>query len=418
MCQPKAPPPPDYVGAAQAQGVANKDAAIATSSLSNPNINGPYGSQSVTYAPTGPNGEQQPTVNQTLTPEAQATLEAQQRVQHSLANLGQQGVGTAQQVLGSAFNPNLPDLQTSLPNVGQARTDSGYNGQANGTLDTSGVAKMPVNAGTTGQAALLARLQPQMDQRDKALRQTLANQGLVPGGEAYTNAMRDNNNANNDLYSQAALQGIGLDMGANAQGYGQALSSGQFGNQAVAQNSSQAMGNAGLYNQGISQNYGQAAGAAQFGNSAIGQSLAQKLGLYNQPLNQITALMSGSQIQTPQFQNYTGSNIGAAPIANATAQQGQYAQGLYGQQMAGYNNMVSGLSSLGGSAMLAFSDVRLKSNIVKLADDPRGFGIYEYDIFGHRERGVLAHEIESVIPHAVTVHPSGFKMVNYGALDA
>lgn len=265
--QPSAPPAPDYVGAAQAQGAANKDAAIATASLSNPNISGPYGSQSVTYTPTGPNGEQQSNVVQTLTPEAQATLSAQQRVQRALAGLGEQGVGQAQKILGTPFN------QDNVP-------------------------KAPINPGMNAQAAILARLQPQIDQRDKALQQNLRNQGLVPGGEAYTNAMRDNNNANNDLYSQAALQGIGLDTQAHQSG------------------------------------------------------LQEALGLYNQPLNQITALMSGSQIQTPQFQNFQGSNIGAAPIANATAQQGQYAQGLYGQQMAGYNSQMQALGQLGGAALM------------------------------------------------------------------
>ena len=46
---PSPPPAPDYTGAAQAQGAANLDAAVATAKLSNPNINSPYGSQTVTY---------------------------------------------------------------------------------------------------------------------------------------------------------------------------------------------------------------------------------------------------------------------------------------------------------------------------------------------------------------------------------
>ena len=62
MCQkaPTPPPAPDYVGAANAQGAANLTAGQQSASLSNPNINTPYGSQSVTYAPTGPNGDFQP----------------------------------------------------------------------------------------------------------------------------------------------------------------------------------------------------------------------------------------------------------------------------------------------------------------------------------------------------------------------
>lgn len=302
---PSPPPAPDYVGAAQAQGVANKDAAVSTASLSNPNMYTPYGNQTVSYANTGPDGNPQPTVTQSLTPDAQRTLNAQQAVQYGLAQLGQQGLGQASDVLGSQFKYNGPGIQTGL--------------------DTSGIAKMPVNAGVTGQQAILSRLQPQIDQRNAATAQQLANQGLTHGGEAYTNAMRDQNNANNDLYSQAALQGLGLDMQANQQGYNQALQSGQFANTASAQN------------------------------------LQQQLGLYNQPLNQITALMSGSQIQNPQFQQYSGANVGAAPIANATSQLGQYNQGIYGQQVAQYNAGMQGLgSALGGAAgMFSFAPIAL-----------------------------------------------------------
>jgi hypothetical protein len=112
----------------------------------------------------------------------------------------------------------------------QARTD----------LDLSNVAKMPVNAGMTGQQAIMSRLDPQLQRMDEQARQRLANQGLTYGGEAYNRAMGDVNQGRNDLLSQAALQGIGLDMSANQQGYNQALSSGGFYNQGVGQNWAQA----------------------------------------------------------------------------------------------------------------------------------------------------------------------------------
>lgn len=62
-----------------------------------------------------------------------------------------------------------------------------------------------------------------------------------------------------------------------------------------------------------------------------------------------------------------------------------------------------------------FSDRRLKTNITKIADDPRGFAIYEYDIDGKRDWGVMADEVERVMPAAVTVC-AGYKMVDYGKL--
>jgi hypothetical protein len=69
------------------------------------------------------------------------------------------------------------------------------------------------------------------------------------------------------------------------------------------------------------------------------------------PLNEISALMSGSQIQNPQFQSYSGANIAPAPIANAAAQQGAYNANAYNQQVAQNNANLSGLFSLGGAAL-------------------------------------------------------------------
>ena len=536
----------------------------------------------------------QPTITQSLNPEAQGTLEAQQRVQRNLANLGLQGIGTAQNVLGSAFNPNLPGIQTNLGNAGQipqtpdlsrygqasglqgqqlgdgrgnrplsveettsmnnqnpfggknapppstgnlgndfemprdvaakfaalrnvplggpgrelytptnnqgnigqtpqapelsvygmagAGPQAGQYGYAQGGLNTSNVAAMPVNAGMTGQQAIMNRLAPALARSDAATQQRLANQGLVPGGEAYENAMISQNQQKNDLLSQAALQGIGLDTAANAQGFGQALQAGQYGNQAVAQNfglgqAANAAQNAAigqnqqaalaqyqaqlggqqqgfgqqvtqrqLGNQAIGQNqqtalqqqqaalaaqnqqYNQLLAGAQFGNTAQQQSLGQQLQLRGQPLNEIIGLMGGSQIQMPQFQGYQPTNIAPAPVFAGAQAAGQAGMQNYGIQQSGANAQTAGLYGLGAAgagaygmmnaaAPLAFSDRRLKSNVERVGTHSLGIGIYEYDIFGERQRGVMADEVEAIMPKAVIKHPSGFKMVNYGALQ-
>lgn len=368
------PPAPDYAAAAQAQGAANKDAAIATAKLSNPNITSPYGNQTVTYGtpsfdqaaydaamakyqaggnPAAPPNQSQfmrvvsdggngagdwsqqldqnaynqamaayiagsgqngppptkeqfttiadpltPNVTQTLTPTAQKTLEAQQRVQLGLAGLGEQGVGKASGVLGTPFAFNGPNVQTGL--------------------DTSGIARMPVNAGTTGQDAIMSRLDPQLQRQRVSTETQLINQGLRPGSEAYDNAIKLLGQQENDARQQAVLQGINLDMSANNQGFNQALQGGQFG------------------------------------NTAQQQALAQALQLRSQPLNEITALMSGSQIQNPQFQGYTGANVAPAPLMTAAQAQGQAGTNLYNAQQAGANATTSGLFSLGGAGLNAY----------------------------------------------------------------
>lgn len=502
---PAAPAAPDYAGAATAQGQANIDAARLTAKLGNPNIVNPYGTQTVTYT------NDQPTVTQTLNPMAQKALTSQQSLQANMADLANTGYKNAFGVLSNPFSFGGPAVQTSLaapgtlqggPTAGQYGTAGGVDASKFGTasgvdlsqygkaqggvnapnlqtsLDLSGVAKMPVNAGMTAQEAIMSRLEPTLARNRVSTETQLINQGLRPGTEAYDNAARILGQQENDQRTQAALQGLNLDLSANQQGFGQALNAGQFGNtaqlagfgaglqnqqaanQAIAQNFGQGTAAQQLANQAIGQNFGQGTTAQQMQNAAIGQNfgqgqtaaqannamvaqqanqnlqqgqfantaqqqaLAQALQQRQMPINEIAALTSQSQIQNPQFGAYQGSNIAPAPIANAAAQTAAFNQNLYNQQTASANQNLTGLFGLGGAALSnipaitsLFSDIRLKSNIKRIGTHKTGLGIYAYDIFGHREIGVMAQEAMILMPDAVSQHSSGYLMVNYGRLN-
>jgi len=370
---PSAPAAPDYTGAAVAQGAANLESARATAMLSNPNVYSPYGNQTVTYQ-----GDI-PTVTQTLTPAAQRTLEQQQALGFKLTDLAGKGFSAVDTSMGTPFNFGGPSVQTSLGNFNplQSTPSAGQYGLAQGgvnapnlqsNLDLSGVARMPVNAGTTGQEAIMSRLEPSLAKNRVSTETQLINQGLRPGTEAYDNAIQLLSQQENDARTQAALQGINLDIGANAQGYGQALTSGQFGNQAqlsefdarrqnqllsneaIAQNYGRGLTSAQAQNAQVAQQFNQAQQAAQFANTAQNQALAQAIQLRQMPLNEVNALVEGSQIQNPQFQQYTGANVAPAPIANAAALQGQFDANTYNQNVGSYNQQLAGLYSLGSSA--------------------------------------------------------------------
>jgi hypothetical protein len=161
------------------------------------------------------------------------------------------------------------------------------------------------------------------------------------------------------------------------------------------------------------------AGAAGFQNQAVQQQLAQQMALRNQPLNEISALLSGSQVQMPQFQAYAGQTIAPTPYLQAMQAQDAAATQRYGiaaNQAASNMSGLYGLAGNLGSAAIMFSDRRLKSNIKRVGTHPLGIGIYDYDIGGERQRGVMADEVEQVLPEAVLTRPDGYKMVNYGIL--
>jgi hypothetical protein len=70
------------------------------------------------------------------------------------------------------------------------------------------------------------------------------------------------------------------------------------------------------------------------------------------------------------------------------------------------------------------SDPRAKQNIVRIGTHPLGIGVYLFDYmpefqaeWGHgRQFGVMADEVETVMPQAVCVHANGYKMVDYAML--
>lgn len=84
----------------------------------------------------------------------------------------------------------------------------------------------------------------------------------------------------------------------------------------------------------------------------------------------------------------------------------------------------SGADGLGGNQPLVPSDPRVKENIVCVGQHPLGIGLYLFDYkpefqeqWGNRRQfGVMANEVEAVMPAAVTMHADGYKRVNYRLL--
>jgi len=65
-----------------------------------------------------------------------------------------------------------------------------------------------INPGQTYSDAIMQRLQPQLAQQAESNTAQLANQGIVPGTQAYENAMRTFQQGQNDLRTSAQIQGM------------------------------------------------------------------------------------------------------------------------------------------------------------------------------------------------------------------
>jgi hypothetical protein len=74
---------------------------------------------------------------------------------------------------------------------------------------------------------------------------------------------------------------------------------------------------------------------------------------------------------------------------------------------------------------LQTSDLACKQNIARIGTHPQGFGLYLFDYKpgfgkparpGQRQFGVIAQEVEPIVPEAVTLAANGYRQVDYARL--
>jgi hypothetical protein len=280
---------------------------------------------------------------------------------------------TATQSLAPA-QQQLLDYQNQASLGLGALTGKGL-GYVNSMLDTPfDTSKLPTtgfNPSQSYQDAYMQRLQPQIAQGREALDVKLANSGIPVGSEAYNRAMMAQSQRENDLLLGATTQGFGV------------------------------------------------------GQQARQSALQEQAYLRNEPLNTLSAVRTGAQVQGPTFVNPAQqANTAGADILGAT-QMGYNAQmGAANAQNAANNQMTQGLFSLGGAALM--SDIRTKENIEPIGIANNGLTIYKYEYkpeFKDHELagsgvhyGYMAQEVEQVYPYAVRTLNDGYKVVDYGLL--
>lgn len=248
------------------------------------------------------------------------------------------------------------DSQTDLAGIANTQINK-IGGLLSSPLDLSGLPATGDRDYYTN--AINDRLNEQFAKDDEALRTRLAAQGLnSPEGEAYRNEMQNFGDTKTRARTDAILAG-------------------------------------GDY----------AAQEDQRRNQALNELLTTR----NQPINEITALMSGSQVQAPQAYNPAQAGINSPDYMGMVSSN-------YAQQMADARAKMSGLFSLGGDI---FSDERLKEDIKRVGETDEGLDVYTYkykfDPTKTTHMGIMAQDLELVHPEAVG-EVAGFKTVDYSRI--
>lgn len=201
-------------------------------------------------------------------------------------------------------------------------------------------------------SAFSDRYEPIFERQTDNLQDRLVNQGIPVGSEAYSRAMNDLAQTQNDAYQQAAYQSV------------------------------------------------------QAGQQARNNEIQNSLGIFSafNPLSGYTG--SSAQGSTGIYDNYYQGQLNAYNANKANAQAG--ALGLLSGITAGANAASGLLGSL-------FSDARIKENLRPVGQLFNGLTVYAFNFPGEAVTriGLVAQEVQQVVPEAVSETGEGLLAVNY-----
>lgn len=202
-------------------------------------------------------------------------------------------------------------------------------------------------------------LDPQWQRQQDALQTQLINKGVRPGSQQYTTAMSDFSNQRQKAYDQSYLD---------------------------------------------SYNTGQQA------------ALTQR----NQPINEISALLSNSQVSQPNYTNTPQTGVAPTDVIGAEQQALNQQNVGFQANVANQQALTSGLFGLGKTALGGWmaSDINVKENIDVVGERPDGLHVIDYDYtpetgIDGRYRGLIAQEVKDVYPDAAARSKAGTLTVNY-----
>lgn len=351
---------PDYTGAAEKQAQSSKEVTNIQNWANRPNQFTPWGSttwnSNEAIDPATGQSVTQWTQQQQLRPELESALQSQVGLQNYRSDLGRQFSGRVAEDFSKPYDwTNLPGMAT-----GPGVQDYGAQRQRI-------------------ESELFNKMAPIHQSQESQLRTRLANQGLTQGSEAFEGELgRLRESQAGERYN--ALQTAGAEQ--------QRL-------------------------------FGMDTQAAQFANQVRQQAISEQSQQRNMSLNELNALLTGQQVQSPSMPGFQPAQASqATQYLDAAKAQGSYNLEASKQAADSGNSMWGGIGqAVGTGAMLfAMSDARLKTNIKRIGTYAPGVGVYSYEIFGRPEIGVMAQELMTVRPDLVAVHDSGYLMVNYGGL--
>ena len=426
MGKPDPPQPPNPVDTARASTSTNVATSIANAFLNNTNQITPNGD--LNYDVTGNYQWNDPytglnvdiptfTASQVLSPQQQAINDQNTAAKYNLAGMANAQSSRLSQWLASNIDLNnapaagdpsqisgVPQAATTFGDAGQQQsTFAPTPGQVFGFGDAGAITRDYGPADNFSadrqrvEDSLYGRLNPQLAKERSNIEQRLADQGIQYGSQAYTSAMDDYNRQSNDArlavtaaggqeqqrMNDMAAQRAGFQNAAQQQDFNEQQARGTFANTAAAQAYQEAQGRGAFANQAQTNTFQQQAARGEFQNAGLAQQVAQgqsafnaqnmarnqfmneQFGVRNQPINEISALLSGSQINNPNFVNTPNNQIPTTDVAGLINTRFSQDMDIYKQESQQQQALMGGIFGMLGG-MMKMSDERQKEDIVKV----------------------------------------------------
>lgn len=397
-----APKAPDYAAAAEQQAQSSREVTEQQTWANRPDQFTPFGSQTwqnqQVWDPSTQQYLNRWAQTTELTPETQAALDSQMRIQQGRS-------GLAESMLTRVNNEFSPTMDWSQFGPREDRVSPG---QLQTNLDFSGAPEVSSGADTRNRAEnaiyqrATSRLDPRFSQEEGDIRSRLYNQGLREGDAAWQREMDNFGRSKEDAYQTAMNEAImgggqeasrefGMDSARRSMMTGEMAQQANFGNSA------------------LQQQLGQQIQAGGYNTQQRQQQIAEEMQRRGFSLNEINAILTGQQVAMPGMPGFnTAQRSEGLQSLQAAQMQGQADLDAFNAEQQAMQGMMSGVGSIAGGFM-GFCDRRLKDGIKKIGEI-NGINVYSWTyLWGEEAIGVMADEV----PWATVKHPSGLVMVDY-----
>lgn len=227
--------------------------------------------------------------------------------------------------------PSEPTLITTAPTPGSL-------------VETIGSTDLVAHIEAT-RDAIEGRVEYNIDRDRTKMITELEHQMIYPGSKAYINALDTFDKASTDARTESYLKAQ-QEQSRIIQLEGVIA---QFANSVVQMKFDQSIMQIDVENSNLIRQYQVAIDLCNYINTLRNLQLQEDITIRSQTINEVSALVSGGQVQIPRFQNYQGGSVATTPVGDYVYRSSAYRLSAWQGQVQQQNQVFGGILGFGGN---------------------------------------------------------------------